>query len=98
MTAFLVAHFKTLDTPNQDAKLTEYREGFMATLGKFGGEIVLRGAVVDVPLGEHDFEGSVVVQFADEGKMKGWYESEEYQTLVPLREEIAEVTLIFCVG
>jgi len=36
----------------------------------------------------------VVVKFPSSEALSGWYASDEYQALVPLREEAADMTIV----
>jgi uncharacterized protein (DUF1330 family) len=56
--------------------------------------VVLRGRRVAVLSGEHAHADTVVIRFADANAASGWHASPEYQALIPLREEAAEMVLI----
>jgi uncharacterized protein (DUF1330 family) len=35
-----------------------------------------------------------VIRFADRPTLQAWYSSDDYQSLIPLREQAADVTII----
>jgi uncharacterized protein (DUF1330 family) len=56
--------------------------------------VVLRGRRVALLAGDHAHSDTVVIRFPDTQAVSGWYGSTEYQALLPLREEAAEMVLI----
>jgi uncharacterized protein (DUF1330 family) len=50
--------------------------------------------MVKVLSGEHSYMDTVVIRFPDAGSAAGWYASADYQTLIPLREQAADIVLI----
>ncbi|HEY5763225.1 MAG TPA: DUF1330 domain-containing protein, partial [Rhodocyclaceae bacterium] len=42
----------------------------------------------------HDFDDVVVIRFADQESLNGWFASPAYQALIPLRLEAADVSLV----
>jgi uncharacterized protein (DUF1330 family) len=90
MTAYVIGHITVKDAQ----KWQRYREGVPATLAAWGGEVLLRGRRVAVLAGGHAHTDTVVIRFADANAVSRWYQSPEYQALVPLREEAAEMVLV----
>ncbi len=90
MAAFLIAHTTIKD---QD-KFAAYGAATGASLKPFGGEILTRGAVAEVLYGAHDAKLVAVLKFPDQAALKGWYDSDAYQALIPNRLEAADMTLI----
>ena len=90
MAAFLIAHVTVKD---QD-KLNTYVGSVGATLAPFGGELQKRGALIEVLAGEHDHKLVAILKFPDKDAIKGWFESDAYQALIPNRLEAADMTLI----
>jgi uncharacterized protein (DUF1330 family) len=44
--------------------------------------------------GEHPHENTVVIKFPDQPTLQQWYNSNEYQGLIPNRDEAADVVII----
>ena len=94
MSAFVIA---TVAIKNPE-KLQEYAQKSMATIAAFGGEPVARGKVVGIFSGDAKYEMTAVVKFPDIQAIDSWYQSADYQALIPLRNEAADVTLVKCLG
>jgi uncharacterized protein (DUF1330 family) len=90
MSAYLIGH---ITVKNED-KWAEYRRQVPATLAPWGGTLVFRGQRATVLAGEHNHTDTVVIQFADQSAIRGWYDSPAYQGLIPLRTEAADIVLI----
>ena len=90
MTAFFIATSR-IKNPQ---KFAEYGAAVGATIAAFEGQLVIRGMAVDVLAGTSDQQGVGVASFADMETLKAWYASPEYQALIPLRDEAAEITLV----
>jgi uncharacterized protein (DUF1330 family) len=79
----------------------EYIAGVGPTLTPFGGRVALRGPVVGVVEGHLDVTDNtrlVMLEFDSLQLARDWYESAEYQALIPLREEISTTTAFFLDG
>jgi uncharacterized protein (DUF1330 family) len=90
MAAYVIGHISVRDSE----KWTEYRGRVPATLVPWGGEVVLRGRRIAVLSGEHTYTDTVVLRFPDSASAAGWHGSAAYQSLIPLREQAAEMVLI----
>ena len=90
MTAYVIGHLTVRDPE----KWAEYRAKVPATLGPWGGELVLRGRRVAVLSGEHLYADTVVIRFPDVASVAGWHGSPQYQALIPLREQAADMVLV----
>lgn len=90
MGAFVVVHVDVKDPE----KFKAYGEGARPTVAAHGGEFILRGKVADVFAGSHAHKNAVVIRFPDQAAAKGWYESPEYQALIPNRDEAADMVFI----
>jgi uncharacterized protein (DUF1330 family) len=84
MSALLIVHLKVKNAE----KLKDYSARTPPIFQKFGGELVNKGKQ-ELLFGSSDprFDTTVVYRFADRQSVKGWYESPEYQALLPLRDE-----------
>ncbi|NMG74140.1 DUF1330 domain-containing protein [Aromatoleum diolicum] len=88
--AYAIGHITIKDAE----KWAEYCLRVPGTLSGWGGELVFRGSRVAVLGGEHAHTDTVVVRFPDVDAVNGWFNSAEYQALIPLREQAADVVLI----
>lgn len=78
---------------NDPIKLRTYTDAAPATVQKYHGELVFRGKVSEIVSGRPDFTSAAVLRFPDEASAKQWYESTDYQRLVAMRDEAADVTV-----
>jgi len=90
MTAFFVATAKIKDP----TKFGDYAQKAGASMKDFGGEVVQRGQMREVLAGEADHNGVGVVQFPDLQSLTDWYASSAYQSIIPLRDEAADITIV----
>lgn len=88
--ACVIGHISVRDAE----KWAEYRSKVPATLSAWGGELVFRGRKIAVMSGEHAHAETVVLRFPDARSLQGWFQSPEYQALIPLREQAADVVLV----
>lgn len=87
MSVILIGELKT---KNAD-KLAEYRSQAGPLVRQYGGVLVGKGQKVKVIAGENDFESVVVFRFESLDKAMEWYNSKEYQALIPIRSEAADL-------
>ena len=90
MAAYVIGHI-TVKNPE---KWVEYRTRVTATLAPWGGEVILRGRRIAVLSGAHPYTDTVVIRFPDAEAITTWYNSPEYQVLIPIREQAADIVLI----
>jgi len=90
MAVYLVGQVRIIDHD----KWQQYVTGVAESLVPFDAQIVFRGKRLEVLAGEHDRDLSVVIRFADQQTLEGWFNSEAYQSLIELRDSAAEVTII----
>lgn len=67
-------------------KLAEYSALAADTLPTFSGHFIAKGAI-EVMHGEAAFQLKAVIEFPDKVSAKSWYNSAEYQAIIPLREQ-----------
>ncbi len=77
----------------------EYVNLVAATVHRYGGEVLFRGTKGQMVAGGHladviPLEHVVTLHFPNDADAKGWYDSPEYQSLIPLRDRGADVILI----
>lgn len=91
MTAAYVVGQMTVKDPE---KWALYRSQVLATLQPFGGELVFRGLQVKAFSGVCLHPDIVVIRFSSMVDAEGWHASEDYQALIPLRQDAADVVLL----
>lgn len=74
-------------TVKDPAKFQEYLAKTQEVARTFGAEIVFRGKLDRVLNGNGDHQLVVVARFPSAEKLNAWYDSPEYEPLIPLREE-----------
>jgi uncharacterized protein (DUF1330 family) len=90
MAAYLIGH---ITVKNHD-KWKVYVEGVRKSLIAFEAEVVFRGKRATVLAGQHPHENTVVIKFPDQATLQQWYDSNDYQGLIPNRDEAADVVII----
>lgn len=88
--AYIIGHITILDTK----KWLEYCDKVPATIAPWDGELVFRGKLASVFSGNHKHNDTVVIRFPDIKALNNWHASPEYQSLIILRQEAAEVELL----
>lgn len=88
--AYLIGHITVKDAE----KWAEYRSKVPATLAPWGGELICRGSLFSVLSGNHKHTDAVVIRFPDLQSLTDWHSSQEYQALIPIRQEAAEMDLL----
>jgi uncharacterized protein (DUF1330 family) len=86
MSAYVIVN----NTPKNPDKLKEYGSQAGPLVKQFGGELVTSGAVTDVLNGSHDHSRCVILRFDTAEAARAWYNSPEYQAIIPTREEGAD--------
>jgi uncharacterized protein (DUF1330 family) len=89
MSAYLVGHISVIN----DELWQEYVAGVQESLLPFESKIIFRGRLASVLAGKHEHDLVVVIEFSDYSTLDRWFHSEKYQTLIPLREEAANVVI-----
>lgn len=82
MSSLVIVNFNLLD---QD-KLKQYSTAAALTLVTYGGEFLAKGKPTHLH-GDLNYSMTVVIQFTDKESAINWYESTEYQKIIPLRNE-----------
>ena len=80
-------------TVKQPEKWAQYRSQVLATLLPFSGELVFRGEQALSFSGVNPHPDIVVIRFPTLDAAHGWFQSNAYQALIPLREAAAQVLL-----
>lgn len=72
-------------------KLKAYAAKAPDTVAAHGGRFLIRGNVTEVLSGNADLDVFALIEFPDAETVRGWYDSPEYQALIPIREEGADM-------
>jgi len=81
MPAYFVAEIETTNP----AGMEPYRAAVPATIAQYGGRFLIRGGATELLEGEPEPKRIVILQFADAAAAKRWYNSPEYQKILPMR-------------
>ncbi len=92
MSAFVIVHSIIRDPE----KFKVYGQSARGIVAAHGGEFYLRGKVAGVLTGEHHHQNALVIKFPDQDAIQKWYNSPEYQALIPNRDEAADMIFISC--
>ena len=90
MSACVIGHISVKD----EEKWAQYRAQVPATLAPWGAELLFRGQRADILAGQHEHFDTVVIRFPDADTVDAWYNSPEYQALIPLRQQAADLDLV----
>ena len=89
MTAYLVGHV----TVKKADLWAKYVAGVQESLAPYAAKVIFRGLLDSVLAGDHKHESVVVIEFTDQATLEGWFNSDLYQSLIPLRYEAADVVI-----
>ena len=89
MAAYLVGHI----TVKNDGLWQKYMAGVQESLAPFDCKIIFRGQLDRILAGQHDHNLVVVIEYPDQTTLDNWYDSEKYQSLIPLRDKAADVVI-----
>ena len=67
------------------AAMADYRAAVPATLAQYGGKFLTRGGGTELIEGSPEPKRIVILEFADAAAVKRWYDSPEYQKILPGR-------------
>ena len=92
MAAYCVGQIRVKDAVAWEV----YRSRVGASITEYGGEILFRGGLNFAFSGrqEQDHDRVVALRFESIDAAKRWHDSPEYQALIPLRDQGAEVKLV----
>lgn len=82
MAAYVVVGLNPKDTE----KLQSYSAQAAPTIAKYEGEFLAKGEVQSLS-GNYAYAVQVIIVFPDKERAESWYNSSEYQALIPLRDE-----------
>jgi len=81
MPAYFVVELEITDS----AAMEPYRSAVGATIAQYGGRFVTRGGTTELIEGGPEPKRIVILEFADAAAVKRWYNSPEYQKILPDR-------------
>ncbi|MEM7044243.1 MAG: DUF1330 domain-containing protein [Pseudomonadota bacterium] len=81
MAAYVMANLEVHDPKTFET----YREKVPATIAAHGGRYLVRGGDIKTLEGALPAPRMVVIEFADRLAAERWYNSDEYQEILPLR-------------
>jgi uncharacterized protein (DUF1330 family) len=90
MAAYIVAQLKVRDP----ALFQRYREAVTPLVDRFGGRYRVRGGELDVLEGDWPYPRLTIIEFQSKDAARLFYESHEYQKILPLRQESADGTVV----
>jgi uncharacterized protein (DUF1330 family) len=76
----------------------DYRPLAAASVARFGGRFIVRGGRVDLLEGEPQPERIVVIEFPDADAARRWYQSDEYQTALKIRQAASRGRVLLAAG
>ena len=94
MSAYLIAN---VDVHDPDA-YQHYRSRTGTIVERHGGRFIVRGGTVHHLEGEPWAHRLVVIEFPDLAAAQGFYDSPEYQAIIPLRTRVSEGALLIVEG
>jgi len=94
MAAYLIVDELSVSDPET---IKDYIKKAGATIKANGGELLASG-VPEALEGEWLPKRCVLVKFETMEKLKSWWNSDEYQTLVPIRTSVSENNIIIIDG
>ncbi|HAN30708.1 MAG TPA: DUF1330 domain-containing protein [Myxococcales bacterium] len=82
----------TVKVKNPD-RLKEYISQVPGTMAPFSAKMIGRGKVAKSLDGERSHHIEALFEFPDAAAIDGWYNSDAYQAIIPLRNQVCEMTL-----
>lgn len=94
MPAYVIADLQVTDP----AAYEPYRPLAAASIARFGGRFVVRGGKAGLLEGGPPPERIVVIEFPDAETARRWYDSDEYQSALKIRQAASHGRLILVEG
>jgi len=95
MAAYVIAE---VEVRNADSYAAAYSQHVRATIEQYGGRFLVRGGTVDVVEGDWDPPRLVILEFESMERARAWYDSGEYQAILPGRQQHARSNVIMVQG
>ncbi len=81
MAVYVIAQGRVEDRQKMD----EYVSKVIPTIGAHDGRVVAFDETPEVVEGSNEYPRTVVLEFSDQAAFRAWYDSPEYQAILPLR-------------
>ena len=94
MAAYVIADVRVTDPTGYEP----YRPLAAASIARFGGRYLARGGATVLLEGQPPPERIVVIEFPDAAAAQRWYQSEEYQAALKIRQAASQGRLILVEG
>jgi uncharacterized protein (DUF1330 family) len=94
MAAYVIVDSKVHDPE----RIKAYGAKVGATIKAHGGKPIINGSAIDVMEGDWTPSRLVVLEFADGDAARAWYNSPEYQEILPIRLEAADDNFLIVEG
>ena len=94
MKGYVVANIEVSDPVAYEA----YRSQTGAIIAQYGGRALIRGGAIEVREGDPGLSRLVILEFDSVEAASTFYDSPEYQAIVPIRQAHAESTLCIVEG
>jgi uncharacterized protein (DUF1330 family) len=94
MRTYVIAEIQITDPVAYD----DYRPLAAASIARFGGRFIVRGGKADLLEGEPPPERIVVIEFPDADTARRWYNSEEYQAALKIRQAASRSRVLLVEG
>lgn len=82
MAAYVIADIEVTDPEGYQ----EYTSQSRGTIEQYGGRFVVRGGTYETIEGDWDLHRIVITEFPTLEQAKRWYQSPEYQAILPIRQ------------
>ena len=94
MKGYVIANIEVTDPAGYEA----YRSRTAEVVAQYGGRFLVRGGTVEVREGEPDIGRFIVIEFADMDAARAFYDSPEYQAILPHRTANSNGSLFLVEG
>jgi len=94
MAAYLIAHIDVTDRQGFAA----YGAAVPAIIERFGGRYLIRGGEIQVLEGDWAVPRLVTIEFPNAARARAFYDSPEYQEILPLRLAASRGTVVIAEG
>ncbi|MEM1019040.1 MAG: DUF1330 domain-containing protein [Pseudomonadota bacterium] len=89
MSAYIIVNCNIKDAE----KFAEYGSKAGATFAPYGGKLIKRGKLQGTLSGTPGGSVTAVFEFSDADAVQAWYQSDDYQALLPLRSEACDMNI-----
>lgn len=94
MPAYIIARINVTDA----VQFAKYREVTPAAVAAFGGKFIVRGGDMETLEGPEETNRVVVLEFESMDKAREFYNSDQYQAAIALREPASDAQFILLAG